>query len=589
MKKVLSLCLFFIFYFLSLNPSFASESWVIERFSSDIAIQNDGRVLVEEGIDVDFNTLEKHGIYRDIPYIYTNKDGSKHYTRVDVKRVLRDGQNERFEKLNEGDFIRIKIGDPNKTISSKHKYLISYVAEGVLMPYEDYDEFYWNVTGFYWDVPIRVVSANVWLPTDSIKQIACYEGFQGSTKPCQQKNINGFQASFSSRDLNTNEGLTVSVGYQKGLVPIIRVPRPKTFFERFFEPQNILVFLVSLVSGVGIIFMIWYKNGRDYWSGLPLLLSQGISQAKIKPIGAKETIVVEYEPPDKLPPAIVGTVMDERADTLDVSATIIDLATRGYLSITEQTKKWIFGSTDYIFKHKGKDTSKLYSYERLLINSLFETGVEVRMSRLRRTFYDELAEVKKQLYSDVMKLKLFVENPESTRTKYIIIFIGVLVACGVLFFLQLENGSPFIAAISAGLMGSGLVGFIFSGFMPRRTANGRELYRRIRGYRLFMSGAEKYKQRFFEKKNMFNEILPYAIVFGLTLKFAQAMKDMGLRPDTAGWYYGATGFNAATFGSNINSFSSSMSSAIASTPGGSGSGGGGSSGGGFGGGGGGSW
>jgi len=140
------------------------------------------------------------------------------------------------------------------------------------------------------------------------------------------------------------------------------------------------------------------------------------------------------------------------------------------------------------------------------------------------------------------------------------------------------------------LMASGLVLLVMSRFMPRRTAYGRELYRRVKGYNLFISTAEKYRQRFFEKKNMFNEVLPYAITFGLTEKFAKQMHDIGLEPSTSGWYVGTNNFNTASFASNINSFSSSMSNAMASTPSSSGGfSGGGSSGGGFGGGGGGSW
>ena len=67
------------------------------------------------------------------------------------------------------------------------------------------------------------------------------------------------------------------------------------------------------------------------------------------------------------------------------------------------------------------------------------------------------------------------------------------------------------------------------------------------------------------------------------------MKDMGLKPQNPTWYHGAQAFNIGTFSQNVTDFSSSMSSAIASTPHSSGSGGGGFSGGGFGGGGGGSW
>ena len=96
---------------------------------------------------------------------------------------------------------------------------------------------------------------------------------------------------------------------------------------------------------------------------------------------------------------------------------------------------------------------------------------------------------------------------------------------------------------------------------------------------------------------MLNEILPYAIVFGNTEKFANALKKLGIEPPQPSWYVSSHAFNALIFSSNMNHFSNSLTSAIAAQPAknsfaSSGSGfssGGGFSGGGFGGGGGGSW
>jgi uncharacterized membrane protein len=115
------------------------------------------------------------------------------------------------------------------------------------------------------------------------------------------------------------------------------------------------------------------------------------------------------------------------------------------------------------------------------------------------------------------------------------------------------------------------------------------LYRRIKGYRLFIDKAEKHRQKFFERKNLFNEALPFAIVFGLTGKFATAMKEIGVTTAQTGWYSGTHHFNSHNFSSSMNDFSQSLSSAMASTTSSSGGFSGGSSGGGFGGGGGGSW
>jgi uncharacterized membrane protein len=127
----------------------------------------------------------------------------------------------------------------------------------------------------------------------------------------------------------------------------------------------------------------------------------------VRPIGAHETIVVEYEPPEKLRPAEVGVLMDERADTLDVTATIIDLATRGYLTITEVPKKWVFGSTDYTLARVKKDTASLLDYEKELFSKLFDEKDKVDMSSLKTKFYKDLKVVKDKLYEEIIKKGFF--------------------------------------------------------------------------------------------------------------------------------------------------------------------------------------
>jgi uncharacterized membrane protein len=127
--------------------------------------------------------------------------------------------------------------------------------------------------------------------------------------------------------------------------------------------------------------------------------------------------------------------------------------------------------------------------------------------------------------------------------------------------------------------------------MPRRTAAGRHLMQRALGFARYIRTAENAQHAFAEQANIFTAYLPYAIAFRCVDRWARAFKDLDLQAATGGWYTGRDGFSAAAFSSAVTGFSSSVSSAIASTPGGSGSSGfsGGSAGGGGGGGGGGSW
>jgi len=570
----------------------ADTSWLIENFNSNISIQQSGVVHVKEIISVDFRDHPQHGIYRDIPYLYES-NGKQTYTQVAVVSVLQNNSPAHFTMTQTNGYEEVKIGDPNQTITGRNVYTITYDVIGVLRGFSDHDELYWNVTGNDWQVEIEKAETTVTLPQDGISQITCYEGVEGSQTPCASDTASPQMATFATTtSLAESEGLTAVVGYKKGLVPLLISTPPKTYWQKLIEVPSLAVSFLIVFLGLGYISFRWYRYGRDYWFA-GVLFGTKDQKGKVKPIGAHETISVEFTPPEKLRPAEIGVLMDERADTLDVTSTLIDLATRGYLTITEIPKKWMFGKVDYLLTKTTPPTKTkilpLLAYEQLLLDKLFYKRRQIKVSSFKTTFYKDLADVKQALYDNVVVKGFFPFDPEKTRKTYRI--LGGLCA-GVsigLFILGYHVGFVIFGSISAGLVINGIGFLLIARYMPRKTAYGRELYRRSKGYYLFIDRAEKYRQRFFEKENMFNEVLPYAIMFGLTKKFAKKMEKMGIKPEQTGWYVGTQPFVTGVFIGNVNNFSQSMSQAIASTPSSSSGFSGGSSGGGFGGGGGGSW
>jgi uncharacterized membrane protein len=325
----------------------------------------------------------------------------------------------------------------------------------------------------------------------------------------------------------------------------------------------------------------------------------GSSENNPRPLFARETVVVEYTPPEigtekrPLRPAEIGVLLDERADTLDVTATIVDLAVRGYLRIEQVEGKGLFGKDDYILHRLKPSDDDLLVFERELHDSLFDGAESVKMSDLKNKFYSDLAKVKSALYvqSGKTKNKFFNRNPSSVRNGYLTGGI-VLAGLGIAAFVGL--GAIEVGAILAvPIVIAGLLMAALSSAMVARTALGREMYRRILGFREYMEVAETDRQRFYEDASIFDKYLPYAIVYGCTEKWARAFEGIeGVDTTTRTWYVGNSAFTPVVFASNINSFSSSISSSISSTPASSGSSGfsgGGGGGGGFGGGGGGSW
>lgn len=556
----------------------ADDGWVITSFDAQIDIQDDGRIIVDEALAVDFGALHKHGIFRYIPVEYEWPDAPRK-VRVYELQVLSvtdaQGRPWRIETSTQDGNVAVRIGDPDRTVSGPQTYRIRYSVKGVLNAFTDHDELYWNVTGSDWGVPILRSSATVRAPA-AFSQTACFVGYSGSTAKCGATQISTRGATFTAgRSLAPGEQLTIVAGLRKGIVaqpvPILQ-DRPRDVGDYFdTSPLWLALALLVALAGLVLVFWRWWTAGRDD--------------------PERVTIVPEYEPPDKLRPAQIGLIVDERADTLDVTASIVDLAVRGYLTIAEVPKQGLFGSRDWLLERKKPADGGLLEYERTIFDGLFDDGEQVKLSALRRHFYTTLARAEKELYADATARGWFPADPSRVRSTYAVAGVGLVMLAGAVTF-GLGH------ALGGGLVGIGaaipaLALLAASPVMPRRTKAGAELARRARGFRQYMEVAEKDRQRFAEQQHIFAEYLPYAIVFGCVDQWAKAFEGIDLKEVTSSWYSGnlAT-FNAMSLSNDLSSFSGQLSTAIASTPGGSGSsgfGGGGGAGGGGGGGGGGSW
>lgn len=575
-------------------PVVAEDDWVIDRFDAKLAIQPDGTFTAYEAIDADFRDSPHHGIFRDVTYELDYGDQS-HLRKYEITLLgvtAADGRRHQVATSTDGYDRRFKIGDPNKLITGKETYRLSYRVAGALNAFVDHDELYWNATGANWAVPLEEASVVVDAPGGAIERIACFQGPRGSTESCASSFVPAEARFHATRPLRPGEQLTIVAGLRKGAVaeprPIL-VSKPRDAAHLFDLDVPMVAasgaLLVAVVGGLGTL---WWRVGRDRRYLSMHYLSHDDAQERV-PFFSPDQIVVEFEPPEKIRPGQMGVLLDERADTLDVTATIIDLAVRGYLSIAEVPKTWMFGHNDWQLTQLKPADAQLLDYEQIVLNGLFEKGSPRLLSELKNKFYKDLASAQTALYADAVERGWFPRNPNSVRGGFLALGVFAIVA-GV--FLTIGLGALWGAALlGLPVIVGGFLMAVMSGAMPRRTAAGREMMRRTLGFMRYMKTAETQQQAFAERANIFTSYLPFAIVFRCVDKWARAFRDIDLQRATAGWYAGTTPFNPASFSSSVSSFSSSVSTAIASTPGGSGGSGfsGGSSGGGGGGGGGGGW
>jgi len=573
----------------------ADEGWVITSFHAAIDINPDSSLDITENIQVDFGDQAKHGIFRTIPVRYKYDNTHDRYYVLKVESVTNGVSPVPYQAYAQGPDEVIKVGDPNRTVTGPNTYVITYSVKGAMNAFEDHDELFWNVDGALWPVPKQSVSATVTLPAAAYKAAACYQGATGSTEPCKYGNTTQSVTYSSTRTLASGEQMSLVVGLDKGMVKVpapMLTGRQRQFPQDAFEinPLTVGLGLLVLILGLALIVRFWLLHGRDRAYLTRYYTAPPDAAERLEPVFQHEPVVVEFEPPLKLRPAELGLILDESADTKDVTATIVDLAVRGYLTITDVPPGFL-GRHDWLLTRKQGEVPDMLPYERTIFYGLFANGrQEIKISQLKGKFQDSLRSAESQIYADAMERKFFVARPDLVRSLTIGAAIVIAVLGGALtYFLGITFGGGLIG-VAMILVGGVLLAVHRA--MASRTAAGREAMQKTLGFRLYMTTAEKYRQQFAERAEIFTQLLPYAIVFGCVSNWAHAFEGIDTSA-TNSWYVGNAPFQAALLSSSLESMNSNLASAISASPpssgSGSGFGGGGFSGGGGGGGGGGSW
>lgn len=555
------------------NLPACARSYHISKFSSTIHVEEDGSARVEEQITFIFSG-EYHGIYRDIPVDYPGPSGSNYTLFIKVGAITDDsGEKLKVEKKSSGGFLHLKIYVPGATDATRTVNLEYSVANGMRF-FEDHDEFYWNVTGNDWAVPILEATSIIYFPAEATGKLRAQanEGVYGSNQPAIAT-VEGPSASFATTGpLPMRGGLTADVYIDKG---VLHQPSALARFFRFVRSNPVLTLPLWAFA---VMFPMWWLKGRDPDPGM--------------------SVAPMYEPPEKMGPAEVGTLIDGSVQPRDITSVLVDLAVRGYLKIVETQHKGFLSSTkDYEFHLiKSRDQwSDLTDYERAMMDSVFAGGEVTLLSGLRNHFYTALPMIKSEIMSALKSKGMYTVDPDSANGYWGMGFLMVLLpyAAGqVLGWADFLSSVPI--AVVCGLIALAII-IVIGKQLTACSLKGARTRVQIKGFQEFMNrvDADRLKRM---PPDTFEKFLPYAMALGVEHHWAKAFEGIIQNPPT--WYQSSDGhmFSTFYFVNSLGSMATTASSTFVSAPrasssgsGWSGGGGGSFSGGGFGGGGGGAF
>ncbi len=597
----------------------AAENFTFENYSVEINVLENNSYEITETLDVDF-TVSSHGIIRNIP-LYFDK------IPVKISKINVEGFPSKITKGR--DQVAIRIGSASVTRSGKVRYVISYLYDVGKDGLPDMDEFYFNIIGTQWATDIHKADFRVTMPKSfDPSRLNCTSGPLGSTDNTNVK---------WAVDGNVITGHIVNpLGYNEGLT--LALPLPEGYWvgaKRHLGPNWIFSMVLSYplhILAAVLSFLLWYAKGRDN---------------KLFP-------TVQFEPPEGMTPAEIGYIIDGQVDDKDVNSLIVYWAEKGYLAIEEEKDEKGKTKELALVKLQEPGPETQY-YERKIFKDLFSngTGGRVTTSDLRNSFYKTIQWAVTNITQTFTKHKekrIFASGTQGASFLAGLLAFLPLFSLLMEVFLPMKGNGPlwvfafFIAvfavvpyvilgkaistgsggdkssltmgiafslvvtAVIAGLtiflagidplrvlstVAASMIASFFISIMSKRTEYGDKMLELVLGFREFIKEAEKDKLEtlFASDPAYFYNILPYAMVLGLSSQWASHFENMAVPPPT--WYWGNRydRFDTRTFDRDLsrsfNSLSSSMSSSPSGSSGGSSSGG--SSGGGAGGGGGSSW
>jgi len=550
------------------------QSWRIANFEDVISINADGSTLVKERISLVF-IGQWHGIHRTVPIEYPGAQGTNYTLFLDIVSVTDGtGQKLKYESKSSGGYRDLKIYIPD-AVDTTRTVEIDYIVRNGIRYFEGHDEFYWNVTGNDWPVPIDHVAAQVFLPPNAAGALRAqaFTGVYGAVQRDATSEVKGADVLFESRNpLPMRGGMTIDIFIPKG---ILKEPGAITRGLWFLE-SNPVVFLPFVTFAV--MFVLWWYKGRDPDPG--------------------RSVAPMYEPPPGMSPAETGALIDDTIHPRDITSTIVDLAVRGYLKIEEtvDTNLLIFHSKDYVF-HLVKPQSEwpaLSPHERVMMENIFVGGQETRLSSLKNRFYTAIPVIKEDIKSALRNKGMYLLDPDTANAYSVgaAVLIAVsFIAAPFLGYQEMFN-SIVLLFICGGI--SLIIWWLFARQMSAKTVQGGRTRIAVLGFQEFMNrvDADRLKRM---PPDTFEKYLPYAMALGVEYHWAQAFAGIIQNPPT--WYVspnGMTGFNPVFFSSSMHNMASDMHQVFVSAPRasssgsgfGGGGGGGGFSGGGFGGGGG---
>jgi hypothetical protein len=512
----------------------------ITSYVAEATLTGDGILKVKETVDLTAggDTFRRTLATR----VRSDAEEDRTYAISNISATVNGQPAEGFENkaIENGRELSLKA-------SGQTKVVYSYDVDNVVADSTEGREVSWPIVqGYSASIPKAAVTVNVPFAT----WVTCFAGRVGSSMPCTTSQLAESAAlQIEQNGIPAGGRLTFLTGLsdQATVQPNAEF-KTRWSLGRAFTVDSTTLGLSVLLLGIGVLAAaaLWYFRGRD---------------AGKTGEGAPERPVLDgadgpqFAAPDGIRPGQVGTVVDETADMVDITATLLDLAVRNYLTIVELPRESHFGKLDWELRRLNAGGPELLPYEKALLDAVFAEGDTATVSTLGHALRPRLGLVREQLYADVVTQGWFASRPDAVRNRWTTAGL-VLLGAGALLTIVLAIATKF-GLVGFAVMLAGVALTLSGQVAPARTARGAAVLGRVAGLQRYLADETSADLPQSHRLEFASRCLPYAAVLGLTEKWALeiAATDDDDDPDAGiGWYSGPENWHLSNIGESLSNF-----------------------------------
>jgi hypothetical protein len=355
-----------------------------------------------------------------------------------------------------------------------------------------------------------------------------------------------------------------------------------------FGIENFSAFLIPIGVGLYLLWLLWTRPSEPN----------------------RDSATIEYEPPENLTPGECGALLENVVDVRVITATIMDLSVKGYLTIDHNSAGRTPGEQnddgDY-YVHLTKPLSEwrnLKQHEWQVASAIFiptnplqmlsEAMSEMQkaggsklllaakfaqfqalaaspslrelseaantpqpsagLSELRNHFPLHLARIRKAVFDALQSDGYYARRPDQVRLVYTAaaIMTGLIIA---LIGVYLGKSGMEVLPWILSAMITAIMIWVAGMVMPARSVAGARVLGKVRGFRDFLARVEKGRlEKLDDSPHLFEKYLPYAMALGVESRWAEAFASIAVPPPN--WYRSQNNiFFPVQFVSGLNSAS----------------------------------